>query len=390
MPEVTTEKKPISTFRIAVMGFLSLALAMGIGRFVFTPLLPLMQADGLISVSEGGLIAGPHFLGYWLGAVLAARLPFAPKAVLQISLVVIALSTLAMGLTENFSSWIVLRFLAGLLSAFTLVMISGYYVNTLAEAGETSKQGWVFAGVGGGIAFSGIGTLAIMIIGLDSKISWQIFGIAALVLGIFLILFMGPEIPRKRVRRSVRAGKPTPLNWRNIIAYGATGLGYIIPATYLPVMAKEIINDPLVFGWSWPIFGAAACLSTLIAARLQGRFSNLSIWRVCQIIMAAGLCLPVLFPTITAILLAGICVGGTFMIITMMGIKEAHRTAPPVDALRHIAAMTSAFAAGQMLGPFVASAVLGSTGDFSYVLLGTGALLIFTVAGLKEKGSKKE
>ncbi len=58
---------------------------------------------------------------------------------------------------------------------------------------------------------------------------------------------------------------------RLVLAYGAYGLGYIIPATFLPVMAKEVASDPAVFGWAWPAFGAAAGLSTLSVALLSGR-----------------------------------------------------------------------------------------------------------------------
>ena len=59
-----------SIFRIALVGLVSLALAMGIGRFAFTPLLPMMREDGLLSITDGGILASVHFLGYWLGAVL--------------------------------------------------------------------------------------------------------------------------------------------------------------------------------------------------------------------------------------------------------------------------------------------------------------------------------
>ena len=74
-----------SNFRIALVGFGALTIAMGIGRFAFTPLLPLMQDDGLLDISDGGLLASLHFLGYWLGAVFAARLPGSPKAALRLS-----------------------------------------------------------------------------------------------------------------------------------------------------------------------------------------------------------------------------------------------------------------------------------------------------------------
>ncbi|MCG8494369.1 MAG: MFS transporter, partial [Sneathiellales bacterium] len=207
--------------------------------------------------------------------------------------------------------------------------------------------------------------------------SWIIFGVFSLSVALLLCLFMKDEISNEPAgKKSVEAGARTPLNFRNITAYGAMGIGYIIPATYLPLMAKEIISDPLVFGWSWPIFGAAAFLSTLIAASLQRWFSNAMIWRVSQWIMAIGVVLPVLFPNILSILLAGLAVGGTFMIITMMGMKEAHRTVAPSDVVRHIALLTAAFAGGQMIGPLFASLLFSFTGSFDASLIVTAVILL--------------
>jgi len=372
-----TKETQSGMIRVTLIGFLSLVVAMGIGRFVFTPILPLMQADGLVSVTEGGWIAAVHFLGYWIGAISASKLPFSPKRVLQAALLLVSSSVLAMGLIDHFVPWLILRFFAGILSAFTLVMVSSHYIETLSKAGKTGGQGFVFSGVGGGIAFSGFLTLLIMVEGIGSSQSWIIFGVFSLSVALLLCLFMKDEISNiPATRKTAEAGEKTPLNFRNITAYGAMGIGYIIPATYLPLMAKEIISDPLVFGWSWPIFGAAAFLSTLIAARLQRWFSNAMIWRVSQWIMAGGVVLPVLFPNIISILLAGLAVGGTFMIITMMGMKEAHRTVVPSDVVRHIALLTAAFAGGQMIGPLFASVLFSFTGSFDASLIVTAVILL--------------
>jgi predicted MFS family arabinose efflux permease len=179
------------------------------------------------------------------------------------------------------------------------------------------------------------------------------------------------------------------LIWSVVIAYGAAGIGYIIPATYLPIMAREIVQSPLIFGWSWPVFGAAAFVSTLLAARLHRRFSNRRIWAASQIVMAVGLVLPVVHPHIATIIIAGVCVGGTFMIITMMGIKEAHRIAPPGDVMRHIAVMTASFASGQMIGPLFASSLHDLTGSFSASLLTTSVVLVTTAGALLVGTSKR-
>ena len=379
-----------SILRITVVGLVSLAIAMGIGRFAFTPLLPLMQDDGLVSITEGGVLASVHFLGYWLGAVFANRLRFAPKISLRLSLIAIAMSTLGMGVTEIFTIWLILRWLCGVCSAFTLVLVSNFYIGHLADAGRAEKQGWVFSGVGAGIAVAGLGALAIMVSHIGSAPSWRIFGVLSLVAVFALCTQMGPEIPSTRRAAQHRKSQPTPLIWSVVLPYGAAGLGYIIPATYLPVMAREIVQSPVIFGWSWPVFGVAAFVSTLLAARLQRHFSNRRIWAASQIVMAAGLLLPVVHPHIITIILAGICVGGTFMIITMAGIMETHRIAPPHDVMRHIAVMTASFATGQMIGPVFASSIYDLTGSFSASLLMTSVTLAVSAMALMIGASRKE
>jgi MFS family permease len=363
----------------------SLAIAMGIGRFVYTPLLPLMQNDGLLSMAGGGLLASVHFLGYWLGAVYAAKLPYSPKSTLRLSLIAIGLSTLGMGLTEKFVVWSILRWLAGLCSAFTLVLVSNFYIKHLTEIDHAEKHGWVFSGVGAGIVVAGLGTLALMVYRIDSSTSWVIFGLLSLLAAFVVSINIGTEISDTRPVATKSKSDRTSLIWSIIIPYGALGIGYVIPATYLPIMARDIIPSPLIFGWAWPIFGATAFLSTLLASRLHRSYSIRQIWITSQCIMAVGLLLPALYPHIVTIIMAGISVGGTFMIITMMGMKEAHRIAPSHDIMRHLGAMTAAFASGQMIGPIFASWIYGLTQSFSAALVFASLMLAATALVLVAK-----
>ena len=371
-------------FRICLVGLAALAVAMGVGRFSFTPILPLMQDDGLLNISSGGLLNSVHFLGYWLGAMFASRLPILPIHGLRLSLLAISICTLGMGLTDHFAFWLVFRWLSGVCSALTLVLVSNFYVGHLAQINQSAKQGWIFSGVGAGIALVGLGTLVIMHYQINSSMSWIWFGGATLLVVIFIGANMGSEIVGQVMQPIRSKVNRSGLIWHIIIPYGAAGFGYIIPATYLPVMARESIQDPLIFGWAWPVFGIAAFLSTLLAAVLHKRLSDRQIWLGSQIIMAAGLVLPVIFPHILSIIIAGICVGGTFMIITMVGIREAHRLAPPQEALRHIAAMTAAFASGQIIGPIFAGVVFELTLSFNVALIGASVVLIMTLLFLRE------
>lgn len=57
---------------IALAGLLSLAVAVGIGRFTFIPLLPMMLHDGVASLPQASALATANYFGYWVGAILYA------------------------------------------------------------------------------------------------------------------------------------------------------------------------------------------------------------------------------------------------------------------------------------------------------------------------------
>ena len=80
--------------------------------------------------------------------------------------------------------------------------------------------------------------------------------------------------------------------------------------------------------------------------------------------------------TIVAIMLAGLLVGGTFMVVTMVGMQEA-RSVAGAQATGLMAALTSAFALGQIFGPIVVSYVVAG-GGFSAALLVAGAVLLLS------------
>lgn len=373
MPPVLT---PRST---ALVGFAILAFSMGVGRFAFTPILPVMQTEGLVTVASGGALASVHFIGYAMGALCAGFLAGHPKAVLIASCALIGVSTAAMGLTDSDAVWLAARWIAGVCSALVLVVVSAHLVRALAEAGRTDLQGIVFAGVGGGIAIVGFAMLGFMATGVSSNLVWLAFGGATLVAVLALIAPSGALLRRRHTAASPSAPPASGRNWRIILPYGAMGAGYIIPATYLPFMAQQSVSSPMIFGWSWPVFGLAAAFSTLIAARLHRTFSNRRIWAVSQLMMAAGLALPAVWSGLAVIVIGGICVGGTFMVITMAGMKEAHRVTGQASAHRLIAALTAAFAIGQIVGPLIAAWAYEATGSFGYPLLLGSAVLVITL-----------
>src|SRR4051812_22153225 len=152
---MTTAERFAPTWTIVMGGLLSLATAMGIGRFAFTPLLPLMARDGQLDLAWGGWLAAANYAGYLAGALTAARLPWRPAALTGVGLLATAVCTAAMA-WPSLPLWLALRFLAGAASAWVFVATSLWCLGALATAGRAAHAGWVYAGVGAGIALTGL------------------------------------------------------------------------------------------------------------------------------------------------------------------------------------------------------------------------------------------
>ena len=361
---------------IAVTGLAALAVAMGIGRFAFTPILPMMQADAGLSVADGAWLASANYAGYLLGALAAVGMRVRPGPAIRASLLAIGLATLAMGLQRQLLLWILLRALAGVASAWVLVFVSIWALERLAQAGRPGLSGTVYAGVGAGIVAAGAGCLLLMHLHSASDDAWLWLGVLSLAVTAAIWPFLKANAPSKAAPAAgaVALGVRSAEHWRLVLCYGGFGFGYIIPATFLPAMAQEITPDPQLFGWAWPVFGAAAVVSTLLAARLKRVMPPRKAWIAGNLVMAAGVVIPLALPGLAGIMTAAFCVGGTFMVITMAGIEEARRVAG-LRAHTLTAAMTSAFALGQIAGPLGASFLAGSKGEFSQALVVAAAVL---------------
>ncbi len=366
---------------IAAAGLVALAVAMGIGRFAFTPIMPMMEADAGLTLRAASWLAAANYLGYLIGALWAARLTLTQAV--RGGLLLIAAVTFAMGLTHGLALQLVLRLAAGVASAWVLVHVSAWALDRLLALGRADGNGIVYAGVGVGVAVAGLVVMATMHMRWDSDRTWQVFGVLSLL--VTLALWRSFRNGGARLREATDAPRPriswTPDKRRLMWCYGALGFGYIIPATYLPDMAHRYITDPLVFGLAWPVFGAASALSTWIAARWLAHVDDRKLWAGCYVLMAIGDALPVAWRSLDAILIAALLVGGTYMVVTMQGLREARRAAG-VEATPFIAVMTAAFAIGQIIGPLLVSAVAHLRDGFADALLAAAALVLAAAVSL--------
>lgn len=366
---------------------LALAIAMGIGRFAFTPMLPLMIRAGSVDVASGGWLAAANYAGYLLGALTTARLPFTPQRVGLLSLALIVLSTAATGWTGSVAIWLVLRFVAGVASAWALVSTSVWCLGWLARLDRPAGAGVLYAGVGVGIALAGLYCWRAGVAGVVPEGLWMHLGALALVGWVVVAVLMpreavGQGAPASGPSSAAPTSSPGAIPWGLVLSYGVLGFGYILPATFLPVLARAVVDDPSAFGAAWPVFGTAAALSTVFAGAALVRLPRRHVLAGSHVLMALGCLLPVLHLSAVTVLLAALLVGGTFMVATMAGMQEA-KASTVGDPTRMLGRMTAAFAIGQMAGPVLSSALSGKAEGFGglFIALALGAVALLGSAG---------
>lgn len=377
-----------SAVTLAIGGLIALVAAMGIGRFVYTPILPYM-ADGLgLTKSEAGLIASANFLGYLLGALAAAfgSWPGGRRLWFLGGLLASALTTAAMGLADGFWAFAALRFAAGLASALALVFSVTLILDRLAARGRSELSAVYFAGVGCGIALSAMLTAVLASAGYGWRVHWLAAGAISLAAYAAVLLLVpgggdGPGAPEaaadRATGRRLRA---------QIAAYGLFGFGYVITMTFISVIVR---SDPAIShleSLAWLAVGLAAIPSIWFWNWMAGRIGSGRSFAIACIAECAGVALSVLFTGAVAILLAAVLVGGTFMGITSLGLYKA-RELTRGDVRKTMALMTASFGLGQMIGPGLAGAVVDATGSFLLPsLAGSAALLAAGFLGIYAAG----
>ncbi|MGE3968294.1 MAG: YbfB/YjiJ family MFS transporter [Dongiaceae bacterium] len=356
-----------------------MAAAMGVGRFVYTPILPAMVAALDLSKAEAGLIASANFIGYLLGALLAASpvIRGSKRGWLVGGLAVSALTTGAMGYVGDLPAFLALRFAGGIASAFVLVFASTLVLDRLAAAGRSSLSSVHFAGVGIGIAVSAAIVSASTTAGTDWRGLWIDSAVAALAaLFIAAVLIPGGAEPQARAEPARPGGRGLGAL---ILAYGLFGFGYIITATFIVDLVRGTPNLAPLEPYIWIAVGLAAVPSVAFWNRAAVRIGLPVAFAIACIVEAFGVALSVLWDAPAAVLIGAVLLGGTMMGITALGLLGARRLGAR-DPRRWLALATAAFGLGQIVGPSFAGYAHDVTGSFLLPSLVAAAALVLAAA----------
>ncbi|MBL8013762.1 MAG: YbfB/YjiJ family MFS transporter [Candidatus Omnitrophica bacterium] len=342
--------------RIVLTGMVSMVVAMGLGRFALTPQVPHMLAEGYVDLTQASLLAASNFLGYLLGAIelTAAKdhrhMILRMKTGLWASGIILLLSAFIPNHPWGFYLNLLLRFAAGVASAWALILVTTWVQHELIE--HHSLRTIAFAGPGVGIFVSGLLAIGFDIWHTNASENWFIYGLVAIVAGALIVRNLPKALPQSS---SEERFPFTPKIYLLIGIYVLAAIGYVLPATFLSKLAVDKFPGSLIADIFWPLFGFAVIIGMAILARQKNIKRPQKGLAITFCIQGLGILSSIFLPGITGLFAGALLVGGTFMAIMQLMLQLGVSLAP-----RHIRTLTGlltiGFAIGQFIGPLLSAA----------------------------------
>lgn len=316
---------------------------MGIGRFVYTPILPLMTAQAGLSPAGAAGLATANYAGYLAGALTGVAAPRLVRTTTtwRLALVTLVASLALMPLAHNVFAWLVIRAVAGFASAVLFVIAVDWMLDH-ARGRSAQLTGWGFGGVGLGIALSGLLVLVLPSSGWSGA-WWASAALASATAAIAWHMRGTGD-----ATAAATTGSAAPRRWFLVLlaCYSLEGVGYIVAGTFL-VAAIGTTSPGRLSSAAWLLVGLAAAPSAALWARACARWTQPALLVIALLIQAAGMAAPALFGGAVAALLGAAAFGATFIGISTMALAVGRVLAVPGA----VAILTAGYSVGQIVGP---------------------------------------
>lgn len=358
----------IERLKVLSAGVLSLILMLGIARFAYTPLLPIMQQQAGLGISEGGWLATINFTGYLCGALIASVISdlVLKDRLYRIGLIVAVLSTAGMGLTNNFWLWSVLRFAAGLSSAAGMLIGSGLILNWLIRHNFRSELGIHFSGVGLGIVLCAI-AVELMTPYFDWSQQWLLLTI----LGGLLLIPAWAWLPPPNTSTFTNNGTamvdaPPSRSFMHLLmaSYFCAGVGYVVTTTFIVAIIDQLPGLEGKGTWTFMVIGLAAAPTAILWDLFARKFGNLNALLCASVFQVVGILLPVMGNSLTFVMIGAILFGGTVVGMVSLVLTMAGRYYPTRPA-KMMGKMTLSYGAAQIVAPAIIGLLAERNGNYN-------------------------
>ena len=362
---------------LILTGIAALTIAIGIGRFSYTPILPYMISELNLTTTEAGLIASSNYLGYLLGSLIPI-FPQFPKNIRSIfiySIFISIISLFAMGLTNTFEVFILIRFIHGIFSAFVLILGTSLIVSHVQKKGKIFLGTAHFSGVGLGMALSAIVVSYLGFLNFKWDELWFSIGILAIILSFQIIKFT--PIQKAEVKYNLKSKHKTSLGFSLItISYGLYGFGYVAFGTFISTMSRLTPGLEKTEPYVWFVVGVTGIPSVFFWNWFGSKIGNDIGLFLANLILGLGVLFSVLINNEFGIFISCILFGLSFVPITSMCLLEGQKRFSG-SFIVSTAILTFSFSIGQMIGPYLSGLLTDYYGSFFFSMIISGIVLIF-------------
>jgi len=362
---------------LILTGIAALTIAVGIGRFSYTPILPYMISELNLTTTEAGLIASSNYLGYLLGSLIPI-FPQFPKNIRSIfiySIFISIISLFAMGLTNTFEVFILIRFIHGIFSAFVLILGTSLIVSHVQKKGKIFLGTAHFSGVGLGMALSAIVVSYLGFLNFTWDELWFSIGILAIMLSFQIIKFT--PIQKAEVKYNLKSKNKTSLGFSLItISYGLYGFGYVAFGTFISTMSRLTPGLEKTEPYVWFVVGVTGIPSVFFWNWFGSKIGNDIGLFLANLILGLGVLFSVLINNEFGIFISCILFGLSFVPITSMCLLEGQKRFSG-SFIVSTAILTFSFSIGQMIGPYLSGLLTDYYNSFFFSMIISGIVLIF-------------
>ena len=311
--------RPVSIWRLAAAGHATLLLAMGIGRFSYTPMVPPLITSGTLSEAEAGYVGACNLAGYLAGALCipALRRRLAAVPMLRMAILICFLGIAASAVPAGFVWLAASRFVIGVAAAWMMVLALSIVVGSAPAATLGRATGTVFTGVGVGIAFSGIVVPTLLNMGLlYAWLGLAAVGGAATAVALWgWVAADGPGRATPVARRSWQAWRmPDQLRrlpvWLLLLAHAMFSIGLVAHTIYwVDYIARALGLGMDVGGFYWILVGVGALTGPMACGWLADRVGFAVALVAIFAALAVGVAIPVLWAVPATLALSSLIFG---------------------------------------------------------------------------------
>lgn len=379
-----TSDSKTARLKVLFAGFCSLILAMGIARFSYTPLLPVMVDEVGLSHAGGGWLASINYIGYLTGVFLASRIG---STVLKYRLyrwgmVIAVLSTALMAVSTDFYIWAISRFIAGLCTAAGLMIGSGLILNWLMRHQHRSELGIHFSGIGLGIAISSFAAIL-----MHQHLPWDMQWIVLTGLGVLLLIpALGwfPSVPdddHVTNKNPAMQHKPPNVKFMRLFmaAYFCAGFGYVVTATFMVAIINELPGLSEVGGWMFLMAGVVAVPSCILWDVIARKVGDVNALLFASLLEVLGIIAPTLGLGLAGAMIGAVLYGATAIAIVSLTLTMAGRYYPAQPA-KMMGKMSIAYGTAQIIAPALTGWITDGQSGYAnglYIAAGIMSIGIF-------------